>query len=105
MLTTGGARLFRFVDDLKSVLGADVRLLRHPKSLGYLAAVTDASKLARGDFLLILNNDLRLHRYCVANLLATFQTHSNVGLVAPRFQDEAGKLLESGGLIFNDAKG
>jgi GT2 family glycosyltransferase len=101
----GGAKLYRFVEDVRSVLGADLRLLRHPKPLGYLAAATDASKLAKGDFLLLLNNDLTLHRFCVANLLATFETHPQVGLVAPRFQDASGKLLESGGLIFNDAKG
>jgi O-antigen biosynthesis protein len=28
-----------------------------------------------------------------------------VGLVAPRFVDLSGKLLEAGGIIFNDAKG
>ena len=79
--------------------------IRHRRSLGYLQSVTDAAHLAKGRFLLLLNNDLVLHRHCVANLLATLDTHPGVGLVAPRFVDRAGKLLEAGGLIFNDGKG
>ena len=67
-------------------------MIRHRRPLGYLQSVTDAAALATGTYLLLLNNDLVLHRHCVANLLATFATHPAVGLVAPRFVDQVSQL-------------
>jgi hypothetical protein len=53
--------------------------------------------------LVTLNNDLTLHRFCIANMLLTFQHHPQVGLVAPRFVDGAGKVIDrsSNSSIYN----
>lgn len=65
-----------------------VRLLRHDAPKGYLASVSAAARLARGKFLLLMNNDAVVAPGCLAALLATFQTHPGAGLVVPRFTNQ-----------------
>ena len=50
------------------------KLVRNERNLGFAKAVNQASRLATGSFLFVLNNDTMLEPECIENLLSAFDT-------------------------------
>lgn len=61
-----------------------VTLLENHRNLGFGAANNQAAALARGDALLLLNNDAWLEPGCLVRLQARLDREPDLGLVAPR---------------------
>ena len=79
-----------------------VRVIRNKENLGFLRSCNQAMKSARGDYLLLLNNDTLVHPGAVEALLSTFEDHEAVGAVCAQLRFEDGSLQEAGGIVWRD---
>lgn len=68
-----------------------VRLLENRRNLGFGAATNQAASHARGDALLLLNNDAWLQPGCLERLRARLERDPQLGLVAPRLVGPDGR--------------
>ncbi|MBY6212243.1 glycosyltransferase [Microbulbifer agarilyticus] len=84
---------------------ANVRVVRHKENQGFLGNCNTAVRQARGDFVLLLNNDTNPQQGWLTKLLETFDQHQGVGLVGPKLLFEDGVLQEAGGIIWRDGSG
>ena len=72
---------------------------------GFIAACNDGAKLARGDFIVFLNNDTVPQPGWLDAMRDTFGQHAEVGLVGARLVYPDGRLQEAGGVVFADGSG
>jgi GT2 family glycosyltransferase/glycosyltransferase involved in cell wall biosynthesis len=91
-------------DDTEKVLKRrrDIRYVRHPENLGFLRSCNRAARMARGEFIFLLNNDTLVSPGWLDELYAVFCSHENVGLVGSRLIYPDGRLQEAGGIIWQD---
>ncbi|MCR4317521.1 MAG: glycoside hydrolase family 99-like domain-containing protein [Planctomycetes bacterium] len=72
------------------------------KNLGFLRAVNRAANFAKGEFIVLLNNDVQLMPGWLEPLLDTFEKIENVGAVGPKMLFPNGRLQEAGCRIETD---
>jgi len=61
-----------------------VKIIENGKNLGFGSAINRGLGLAKGDYLLFLNSDLKLHSKCVGELAKVLESDSNVGGTIPK---------------------
>ncbi|MCC4633568.1 glycosyltransferase [Xanthomonas dyei] len=69
---------------------------------GFIAACNDGIALARGKYVVLLNNDTIPQPGWLDRLIDTFTAHPNAGLVGAQLVYPDGRLQESGGVVFGD---
>jgi GT2 family glycosyltransferase len=74
------------------------------ENAGFLRNCNRAAREARGDFVLLLNNDTAVTAGWLAPLLAVFDDE-RVGAAGPMLLFGDGKLQEAGGILWRDASG
>ncbi|ATB59367.1 MULTISPECIES: glycosyltransferase [Xanthomonas] len=76
----------------------------HPRASngGFIAACNDGIALARGDFVVLLNNDTIPQPGWLDRLIDTFARYPGAGLVGAQLVYPDGRLQESGGVVFGD---
>lgn len=79
-----------------------LRYHRRAENGGFIAACNDGASLARGDFLVFLNNDTLPQPGWLDVLLETFHSHPETGLVGAQLLYPDGRLQEAGGVVFAD---
>lgn len=79
-----------------------LRYHRRATNDGFIAACNDGASLARGRYLVFLNNDTVPQPEWLEALLDTFATHPDTGLAGAQLLYPDGRLQESGGLVFSD---
>jgi GT2 family glycosyltransferase/glycosyltransferase involved in cell wall biosynthesis len=84
---------------------AGLRHHRRAANGGFIAACNDGAALARGEFLVFLNNDTVPQPGWLDALLRTFTEVPDAGLVGAQLIFPNGKLQESGGVVFADGSG
>src|SRR6201999_2765759 len=82
-----------------------IRLIINPRNLGYLRSCNTAARLARGEFLLLLNNDTQVMPDWLDPLLVPFRTSSDIGAVGSKLLYPDGRLQEAGCIMWNDGSG
>ncbi|MGD0192661.1 MAG: glycosyltransferase [Rhizomicrobium sp.] len=80
-----------------------IRILRHEKALGFVDACNDGAALARGEFVVFLNNDTEATARWLDELVFTFRNFDNVGLTGSKLIYPDGKLQEAGCIIWGNA--
>lgn len=88
---------------LDAIVG--LRLVRNRSNLGFLHNCNAAALLARGRYLLFLNNDTEPLPGFIDALVALAEARPDVGLVGSRLLFPDGRLQEAGGIIWQDGTG
>ena len=79
-----------------------LRYVKNPENLGYLRSCNKLAMQARGEFLLLLNNDTRVQAGALSALLRVFEARPDAGLVGAKFLYPDGRLQEAGAQVFAD---
>jgi O-antigen biosynthesis protein len=91
-------------DDTRHLLGrlSGVRVIRNKENRNFLLAVNQAAKDARGEYLLILNNDTQVLPGTLQSALNTIRGAPDIGAVGGRLILLDGTLQEAGSIIWRD---
>jgi GT2 family glycosyltransferase/Tfp pilus assembly protein PilF len=77
---------------------SNAHLILNATNLGFAAGNNQALALAKGDYVLLLNNDTVVTPDWLENMLAVFSRHASTGIVGPRSNRVAGlQLVENPG--------
>ena len=80
-----------------------IRLIRNEGNLGFIGSCHRGANLARGEFLVLLNNDIQVTAGWLNALLNVFTLRPDAGLVGARLVYPDGRLQEAGGIVWQDA--
>lgn len=91
-------------DETSALLGRieHLRISRNRKNLGFLRNCNEAAKLARGRYILLLNNDVQVTKGWLDALIEVFQSSIGVGAVGPKIVYPSGHLQEAGVALRRD---
>jgi GT2 family glycosyltransferase len=87
----------RLLDQLQGA-----RIVRNPENRNFLLAVNQAAREAKGEYLLILNNDAQLLPGTLESALRTSRSSPDIGAVGGRLILLDGTLQEAGSIIWRD---
>lgn len=79
-----------------------VRFVRNDTNLGFTRNANRGAALARGEYLLFLNNDAVLQPGCIAALLRVFASRPDAGIVGAKLVYPDGRLQEAGAIAWRD---
>ena len=88
------------LDALSPVQGISV--VRNDTNLGFLKNCNKAAAMSRGEYVLILNNDIIVTPSWLDAMLETFRLRDNVGMVGAKLIYPDGRLQEAGGIVWRD---
>jgi O-antigen biosynthesis protein len=93
--------------DTKGLLGlvSGAQILRNEQNEGYLRSVNLGAASARGEWLVLCNNDIEVTPGWLENLLECGESRTRVGVVAPKFVAPDGLLSEAGAILWSDGTG
>ena len=75
--------------------------LRNEQNLGFIGSCNRGAGQARGQYIVLLNNDTQVSDGWLDTLLGTFQQHPDTGIVGARLIYPDGTLQEAGGDYFS----
>jgi len=61
-----------------------IKIIENKKNLGFGSAINSGLAVARGDYLLFLNSDLKLNPKCIGELAKLLESDSNIGGAIPK---------------------
>lgn len=82
-----------------------IRYIRNEENLGFLKSCNKAASMARGKYILLLNNDTFVLPNWLDSLLRTFDEFPQAGLVGSKLINPDITLQEAGGIIWKDGDG
>jgi GT2 family glycosyltransferase len=88
--------------EVMSSIGGVVRHHRNPANVGFLRNCNAGAERARGDVLVILNNDTVPLPGWLDELVDTLRLDPSVGLVGSKLLNSDGTLQEAGGIVWRD---
>lgn len=81
-----------------------LRIWRSEQNLGFLDTCNGASELARGEILLLLNNDVLVGDHALDLLAGTFARHPDAGVVGASLWSADSRPQEVGGIVWADGQ-
>ena len=81
-----------------------LRLWRSAANQGFLATCNGAAELARGELVLLLNNDVLVGDHAFDQLADTFARHPEAGVVGAAMWSADGRPQEVGGIVWADGQ-
>ena len=91
-------------DDTKWIekLVKGIRILHNKKNLSFLRNCNQASRYAKGKYILFLNNDTQVLLNWLFPLVQLMETKPDAGMVGSKLLYPDGKIQEAGGIIWKD---
>lgn len=91
-------------DDTDQLLSnlENATIIRNSDNLGFVKAVNQGAEQARGENLLLLNNDAALEENCLSAALNTLNSSDDIGAVGGKIVLLDGNLQEAGSIIWSD---
>ncbi len=78
---------------------------RNSSNMGFLKNCNQAALKARGQYILFLNNDTKVHKEWLSSLVELAASDESIGMVGSKLVYPDGRLQEAGGIIWSDASG
>ncbi|GJM11779.1 MAG: hypothetical protein DHS20C12_01820 [Pseudohongiella sp.] len=78
------------------------KTIRNAENLGFVKAVNQAGEVARGEYILLLNNDALIEENTLSNALDVIDGDESVGAVGAKIKLLDGSTQEAGSIIWND---
>lgn len=75
----------------------DVKLVSLPKNIGFAGANVEGFKYAKGDYILLLNNDIEVDKDCIRNLVHVIEAEYEVGIGATKMVVNGKEIIDSVG--------
>ncbi|WP_342757077.1 methyltransferase domain-containing protein [Kineothrix sedimenti] len=91
-----------FTSQIEEVV-SNIRKITSQDNLRFLLNCNKAAKVARGKYIVFLNNDTQVQDNWLKPLLGIMKTDCKVGLVGPKLIYQNGWLQEAGGIVWKDA--
>ncbi|MCI6165626.1 MAG: glycosyltransferase, partial [Lachnospira sp.] len=82
-----------------------IRVNMNTSDHGFLMNCNHAAKLARGEYIVFLNNDTQVKEEWLSSLLELIKSDNKIGMVGSKLIYPDGRLQEAGGIIWSDASG
>ena len=80
----------------------NINVIHNDKKYYFLINCNNASKFAKGKYLIFLNNDIKVHREWLISLINVIESDEKIGIVGSKLIYPNGKLQEAGGIVWND---
>ncbi len=80
----------------------NLRVVRNEENIGFVHSCNRGAMLARGEYLVFLNNDTQVQSGWLDALIWTFQNLPEAGIVGSRLIYPDGRQQEAGGIVFKD---
>ena len=87
---------------VRRIAGATVAV--NERNLGYTASLNRGAALARGEFLVFLNDDTEPEPGWLEAMLDCARSAADVGVVVPMYLDPDGRLKEAGSIVWRDGE-
>lgn len=91
--------------ELLARLEGDTQVVRNEKNEGFVVACNQGAAVARGKYVLFLNNDTAPQPGWLEALVAAAEGDARVGAVGSKLVYPDGQLQEAGGIVFSDGSG
>jgi GT2 family glycosyltransferase len=79
-----------------------VQVIVHPRNLGVAASLNTCLRAAKGEYVLLLNNDVELEPRCMEELVAALSAHPEAGVVGAKLLDFSRReLLDGTGDVYS----
>jgi len=88
---------------IKNISG--ITYLRQKQNGGFIESCNTGARVAKGEYLMFLNNDTVVYANWLDALLDVFKLYPDAGLVGSKLVYPNNQLQEAGGIIFSDASG
>jgi GT2 family glycosyltransferase len=85
--------------------GIRYEMARYPTAVGFTLATSEAARRANGSFLLFVNNDAFVTPHTLKAMLATIETHADVGVVGAKLVGGSAEVQEAGAVAWADGSG
>jgi len=72
-----------------------IKLIKSPKNLGYGRANNLAAKNAKGEYVLIMNNDITVEPDVLQKMVDYMKKHHEIGILAPKLIYHSGQIQDS----------
>tara|TARA_B110000305_G_C19463911_1_gene656460 strand:+ start:1384 stop:4161 length:2778 start_codon:yes stop_codon:yes gene_type:complete len=77
---------------------------RNVENLGFLRNCNSASGLARGEYMVLLNNDTEVTSFWLDELVAVFEGDPRCGMAGAKLFNRDGSLQEAGGIVWGNGE-
>ena len=74
----------------------NINIVENSLNLGY-TGINNAVKFCKGKYILFLNNDIKLDKNCIKNLVRVIESDESIGMTAPKLINFYDETLVSGG--------
>ncbi|MHB8174350.1 MAG: glycosyltransferase family 2 protein, partial [Nitrospirota bacterium] len=91
--------------EILGYFGEWVRVVRNDENKGFVIAANQGAAVAKGNFLVFLNNDTEVQDGWLDRLVETVKISEDIGAVGAKLIYPDGVLQEAGGIIWQDASG
>jgi len=89
---------------LQQLQGA-FKIINNEENQGFVLACRQGGAIAKGEFILFLNNDTQVTPGWLSNMINLIDDDPKIGITGSKLIYPDGRLQEAGGIIFNDASG